>query len=99
MRHYVLDGMMAELVRFPKGAAPFDATTGQPVCEAVGIVVPSDLRGTGIILDDRQAPHLAAPGNKRGIEQTAILQICDKGGRRLVGLATGRGETRANRPV
>ena len=59
--HDVGDGVVAEFVGGSVCAAAFETAAGQPHRESVRVVVSADFARTGVVLDDRQASHLASP--------------------------------------
>ena len=69
--------------------AALDAAAGQPRAEAVGVVVAADVL---LVLDDRQAAHLAAPVDDGRVEQPALLEVADQGRRGPIDLAAHRGQ-------
>ena len=65
--------------------APADAAAGEPMGEAVGVVVTAHLLLRAIVLNDRQTAHFATPMHERGIEQAERLEVLNEGGHRLIG--------------
>src|SRR5262245_39937915 len=83
----VLGGVMAEVVGGAVSDAAADAAARHPDGEAMGIVVTADAGRAGVVLDDWEPSHLAAPVDNRGIEQSARLEVLDEGGGRPVHVA------------
>jgi len=82
---HVLHGMVAEVVGGAVDMAGPEAAPCQPVRKAERVVIAADALQTGVVLDDRQPAHFAAPVDHRRIEQTAALEVAHQGGDRLVG--------------
>ena len=82
---HAIDGrVVADLVGFAVGDAPFDAAAGEPESEGVGIVVAAGLLG---LLRDRQAAEFAAPDHEGVFQKPALGKIGEQAGQRLVGLS------------
>ena len=69
--------------------APFDAAAGQPVAEAVRVVI-----AALAALGHRHAAEFASPDHQRALEQPAPLQVFEQAGDRLVGPAAHHGMVR-----
>src|SRR5208337_5192540 len=74
----------AQLVGLAHARAPLDAAAGQPHGEAVRVVVAAGALGK---LGSWLAAELASPDDQRLVKQTALLQVLDQAGDRLVGVA------------
>ena len=83
--HNVLHGVVPPFVGLAISHAPADAAPGEPMGEAVGVVVTTHLLLRTIVLNDRQTAHFATPMYQRGIEQTQRLEVLNEGGHRLIG--------------
>ena len=70
----VLDGLEAQLVGGPVGAARRHAATRHPKCEALGVVVPAI--GAAAV---RRAPELPAPDHQRLVEHAARREVVEEG--------------------
>ena len=73
----VLDRLVAELVGLAVDVAGLEAAAGEPHAEAVGVVIAADVL---LVLDHRQAAHLAAPVDDGRVEQPALLEVLDQRG-------------------
>ena len=78
----VLDRMHAELVGRADDLAPLHAAAGQPHREAVRVVI-----AAVTLLAHRRSTEFAPPDDECFVEQSPLLQVPQKGGHRLVGLA------------
>src|ERR1043166_199965 len=56
----VRNGVVAEVVGGAVDVAGLEAAAGEPVREAVGVVIAADAVPPGVVLDHRQPAHLAA---------------------------------------
>src|SRR5438128_8901449 len=82
-----LDDAVAEVVGPSDGLAGLDAAAGEPHREGVRVMVAAqELRPAPLLVHGR-APELAAPDDQGRVEQPPLLQVLEKRGRRLVGLA------------
>ncbi len=72
----------AELIRLAERDSGFDATAGQPHGEAIRVMVAAVVAA----LNHRRAAEFTAPDDERRIEQTALFQVTDQGGRWLIRL-------------
>ena len=79
----VLNGVIAELVGGTVGEARLHSTAGHPHCEAVRVMITTP--GFPHHLSDRGAAKFAAPDDKGIVKQSALFEICDERGNRLVG--------------
>ena len=77
----VLDRVEADVVRGSVGDAGFDAATGHPDGEGVGMVVPSPaLAIFHRALKEGGATELASPDHQGVIEQPSLFEVLNKGG-------------------
>ncbi len=76
----VFDRTASEFVRFSVTGAAFDAGTGHPAGETVGVVIAT----LGAFLEHRHAAELRAPHHERVLEHPALGEIADEGGGGLV---------------
>src|SRR5262249_12110649 len=82
-------GVMTKIVGLAVDASGLEAAAGEPHAEAVGVVVAADAGPAGVVLDDRQPAHLAAPVYHGALQQAALLEILDQGGTGFIGHAAG----------
>ena len=86
----VIDGdlvhgsLMANLVRLAVAHATLDTATDHPIGVSVRIMITS---GLAPLLRDRQSAKFAAPDDERLVEQSALGQISNQAGNRLVGFS------------
>src|SRR6185503_9997823 len=71
-----------------------DAAAGHPDREAAAVMVPAEARLREVALHEHRPAELAAPDDQRVVEQAALLQVLDEGGRRLIGVTALDGELR-----
>ena len=83
----VLDGFEAELVGGAIDGAAADSAAGHPHGEAVRVVIAAEL-GLAVAaeLDGRRAAEFAAPDHERVVEHSALLQVGQQRGDRLIDL-------------
>ena len=84
----ILDGMGSELIGLPDADTSLDASARHEHRETVGVVVSPRPLG---VFSRRLATELAAPDNQGLIEHTALLEILDQPGDRLVCIACMEG--------
>ncbi len=99
LRDDSFNGAMSEFVRRAVGVATFEAATGKPRREAVGIVIATDAIRSGVVLDDRQSSHFAAPMHDRRIEQPALFEVFGQCRTRLVDPQAGLRQSSAQRSM
>src|SRR5438132_1489936 len=78
--HAVTCGFPANFVSFAVRDSTFHSATGHPDEKPVRVVVP-----TIAFFGDGHAAELATPNDESLVEETALLQIGEKGGDRLIG--------------
>ncbi len=69
-----------------------DAAAGQPDGEAAGMMVAAVVGGRQLALAVDGPAEFAAPDDQRVVEQAALLEVRDEGGRRLIGVAALAGD-------
>ena len=82
-RDFVDCGFQPEFIGFAMTDATLDTATCKPGCKRIGVVVAS---GFGPDLGDGQSAELAAAHDERFVEHSALLQIGQQRGDRLVHL-------------
>src|SRR6185437_15446266 len=76
------DHVVVEIIRLTVVEARLDSTTSQPPREVATMMIPAPRPAR--TLGKRCAPELAAAHHQRVFQHTALLEIPDQGGRRLV---------------
>ena len=76
----VFDGVMAPFVGFAVDAAAFEAAAGEPHGEAKGVVVATAFFATGVVLENGETAHFAAPMDDSGLEEAEGFEVCDECG-------------------
>src|SRR4051812_4186535 len=77
--------IVAELVRFAIADAGLDAAAGHPNRESIRMMVAAHRLGVfDFSLQEWRAAKPAAPDDKRVVQQAALLEVFDQGGRRSV---------------
>ena len=66
-------GLVTEFVGLAIAGPATDATAGEPVGEALGVVVPTAL----VALRQRLSAELAAPDDQGGVEESALLEVLE----------------------
>ena len=90
----VASDVVAEVVGRAVSDAGLDAAAAQPDREAARMVVAAVIvRGQCALAIDGPA-EFAAPDDQRVVEQAALLEVRDEGGRRLIGIAALAGDLR-----
>src|SRR5262249_55355425 len=84
MCDHVLYGVMTPLIRFAMDIASLKTAASQPHGETEGVVVAPAFFASSVVLQHRQAAHLAAPVHDGCIEQTERFEILDKSSRGLI---------------
>ena len=84
----VFGWVVGEVVGLAVGEAALHAATGHPDGEDVGVMVAAErFLVVDVPLAERSAAELAAPDDQRVVEQSALLEVFDQRGARLVGVA------------
>ena len=78
--HKVRCHLVAQFIRLAIGHAAFDACSGNPHCEAVGVMITAVPFGPGVWC----ASELGCPNQQRFVEQAALLQILHQSGHSLI---------------
>src|SRR5262245_6908242 len=82
---FPVDDVKTKLVGLADDLTPFDPAARRPDTEGKWMVIaPFTAFGWDSTLHQRSAPKLAAPNHQSAIEQPALLEILDEGGRRLI---------------
>ena len=81
--NFILGGVIAEVIGGTVGKAGLHSSTGHPHCEAVRVMITAP--GFPHHLSDRGATKFAAPDDKGIVKQSALFEIFDERGNRLVG--------------
>jgi len=79
-RDNVVDGFVAEVIGRTEAEGSFDSGTRKPAGETFRIVIPS----AGTFLEGRHAAEFGTPHDERVFQETALLQIGDQSGSRLI---------------
>ncbi len=88
--HRILHRVVAELVRGAEGDAGLDAAARQPDGERARVMVAAQELRVVPALVHGGAAELAAPDHEGRVQEPALLQVLDQGGRGLVDLAAQR---------
>ena len=90
--------LQTDLVGSSMNVSAFDAGTGQPGHHRILIVIATGLQHVLVTgqLGNRQPAEFPTPGQQRAVEQTSLVKILKQRGYRLICLATGRGQARAD---
>ena len=82
----VFDDVEADFIAFAVADAGFDAPAGHPEGVGVGVVVAAPFGTVGeVALDERGASEFTHPDDEGVVEETAVFEIGDQGGRCLIG--------------
>src|SRR5881394_237879 len=84
--HRVLDDVVAVIVRLAVTDARFDAAAGHPDRVAASVMVAAIVVLLDLALAIDRAAEFTAPNDKCVVQQTALLEVLDQGGARLVGV-------------
>src|SRR5437868_84808 len=92
----VLDNLITQLIGLSVGDPRFNPATGHPDREGVRVMVAADEPIPIASLVHGCPAKFAAPNDQGLVQQTALLQVADKGGGRLINFAASIDHAKAN---
>ncbi len=78
MMNDILDRVMAPFIGLAVNVAALETAAGDPLTKAVRVVIAPAFLAAGVVLQNRQPAHFAAPMNDRRVKQAALLQVLDQ---------------------
>ena len=83
----VLHGVEAEFIALAMRDAGFDAATGHPDGESVGMMIAAPLLGVGdVALKEGRSAEFTTPDDERVFQQAALLEVFDQRGTRRINI-------------
>lgn len=83
----IFDNVVAEIVSLAVMHAALDAATGKPTGKTARMVVATIVVVRQLTLAINRSPELATKNDQRVIQQTALFQVRQKCGRRLIDIS------------